>query len=138
MAPTSYWQTSNYTRIKNNKRLLLNLSVIKLWQFVSLTVTVFRLEKIPGDNYTHLNITTIVSWLSLAKHYINANKIWVVQHRSLALPLLSSSAYFKFQSHVLCMWLKRQQFWGPRTFHKIHWGSFFLLWDKTETKMYDL
>ena len=23
VAPTSYWQTSNYTRIKNNKRLLL-------------------------------------------------------------------------------------------------------------------
>ena len=38
-------------------------------------VTVSRLEKTPGDNYTHLNTTITVSWLSLAKHCIISNTI---------------------------------------------------------------
>ena len=37
--------------------------------------TVSRLEKTPGDNYTHLNITATVSWLSLAKHCIKSKFI---------------------------------------------------------------
>ena len=37
-------------------------------------VIVSRLEKTPGDNYTHLNITATVSWLSIAKHCIKSNQ----------------------------------------------------------------
>ena len=48
-----YRQTSNYTGIKNNKRLLL------------------------GGIWIRQNVTT-QSRLSLAKHYIKANKIGVV------------------------------------------------------------
>ena len=52
--------------------------MIKLSQFLKLTATVCRLEKTLGDNWTHLNVTTPVSWLSLAKDYIKANKIGIV------------------------------------------------------------
>ena len=57
-AETSSWQTSNYTRIKkNNNRLLKPFG----YKVIPLTVTVSRLEKTPGDVYTHLNITATVS-----------------------------------------------------------------------------
>ena len=70
-------------------------------------VTVSRLEKTVEDIWTHQNITTPVSWLSLAKHHIKANKIGVVvattsstgsKHYFLAPPRSISN----FSSHVLC------------------------------------
>ena len=71
VAPLNYWQTSNYTRIKNNKRLLLKPFGYKdITIFITHTVTVSRLEKPLGDIWTHQNITTPVSWLL---HYIKAN-----------------------------------------------------------------
>ena len=104
VAPTSYWQTSNYTRIKNNKRLLLKPFGYK---FITIFIThgyCFQVEKTLGSIWTHQNITTPVSWLSLAKHYIKANKIGVVVATTSSTgskhsPILSSSAYFKFSSH---------------------------------------
>ena len=83
-------------------------------------VTVSRLEKTLGGIWTHQNITTSVSWLSLAKHYIKANKIGVVVATTSSTgskhsPLLSSSAYFKFQ--VMCC---KALFQLCRTFHKTH------------------
>ena len=64
-------------------------------------VTVSRPEKTLVDIWTHQNITTQVSWLSLAKHYVKANKIGVVVATTSSTGskhslLLSSSAYFKF------------------------------------------
>ena len=49
-------------------------------------VTVSRPEKTLGDIWTHQNMTTPVSWLSLAKYYIKANKI--VATRALAPTIL--------------------------------------------------
>ena len=48
VARISYWQTSNYKRIKNKEPF-----VIKLSQFSQLMVAVSRLEKTLGDNWTH-------------------------------------------------------------------------------------
>ena len=68
-------------------------------------VTVSRLEKTLGDIWAHQNITAPVSWLSLAKHYLKANKIGVVVATTSSTdskhsPLLSSSAYFKCAVHM--------------------------------------
>ena len=55
----------------------------------------FKLEKTPGDNYTHRNITTTASWLSLAKHCIKSNTIEVV----LAITSSTGSKHSCLESH---------------------------------------
>ena len=118
VSPTSYWQTSNYTRIKNNKRLLLKPFGYKV---ITIFITHSYCFQTWEDSWGHLdtskhNYSCIMTIASKALH--KANKIWVVVATTLSTgskhsPLLSSSAYFKFSSHVLCTWLERQQFWGP-------------------------
>ena len=54
-------KTSNYTKNKNKRRLLLKPFGYNVMT-ISLTVSVSRLEKTPGDIYTYLNITTTASW----------------------------------------------------------------------------
>ena len=56
-------------------------------------VTVFRLDKTLGDMWTHLNITTPVSWLLLAKHYIKANTIGTV---------VATTLNFEIQRRLKC------------------------------------
>ena len=118
VASTSYWQTSNYTRIKNSKRLLLKPCGYKV---ITLFLTHSYCFQTWEDSWGHLDTSKKHNYfcilLSLTKHY----KIVVVVATTSSTgskhsPLLSS--YFKFSSHVLSSW-----------------GSFFLLWDKTEAKM---
>ena len=109
VASTSYWQTSNYTRIKSNKRLLLKPCSYKV---ITIFITHGYCFQTLWDIWTHQNITTPVSWLSLAKHYIKANKIGVVVATTSSTgskhsPLLSSSAYFKFSSPVHAVHVNR-------------------------------
>ena len=126
------WAIGRLQIIKNNKKLLLKpfgYKVITIF-YTEFTVTICRLERTLGDIWTHLNITTPVSWLWLANHYIKANKIGIVvattsntgsQHAPSK--LLSSSAYFK-SCAVPCdsQCLFTQQFWGALCwmFHRTH------------------
>ena len=71
-------------------------------------VTVSRLEKTFGDNWTQPDVTTPVSWLSLANHCIKANKMGVVVTTTLSNASKHSchESYFlapPISSHVLCM-----------------------------------
>ena len=89
----------NYTK---NKNKLLNLSVIKLWQIISLAVTGSRLEKTPRDNYiSKCNCYCIMAIASKALHQINwGTPCYNIGHwRDDFLP------YFlvpPISSHVLC------------------------------------
>ena len=123
-AQSSYWQTSNCTRIRNNKRLLLLKPFgYKLWQFISLTVTVSGLEKTSGDNQTHLNITNTLSWLSLGKYCIKSNTIEHWLQAFLPWKLLFFTYFKSCAVHVV------------RASILLRWDPFFLFWDKVETKM---
>ena len=82
MAKKKLMANSNLYRSKNNLRLLLKPFGSKLWHFKSLMVTVSRHQKTLGNNWTHLNIASFVSCVSLAKHCMKLNTIVVVVTRT--------------------------------------------------------
>ena len=143
VAPMSYWQTSNYTRIKNDKRHLLK-------PFGYNVITVFITHgycfQTWEDSWGHLNTSKhnyscIMAIASKALH--QSKQYWVsgcynIEHWLKHSPWksLSSSVHFKFSTWLpafVFSWVLRTSF--CRTFHKTHWRIFLSCWDKTETKM---
>ena len=77
VAQTSYWQTANYTRNKNNNRLLLKPFGCKVMTIYIAHDYCFQTWEDSWGIDTHLNINATVSWL-LLKHCIKLNTIEVV------------------------------------------------------------
>ena len=128
------WATADYTSIKNKNRLLLKRFGYKVMTFYITHSS--RLEKTPRDNYTHLNITTTVSWLLLVKHCIKWNTVEVVLATTLSTGFKHSCQESYFLAlpisavYVICT---RVSIYLCRTFHRAQEDL-----NKTETKMYDL
>ena len=145
VAPTSYWQTSNYTRIKNNKRLLLKPFGYKV---ITIFITHGYCFQTWEESWGHLDTSKhkyscIMTIASKALH--NSKQNLGSGCRALAPSILH---YFQappisnFQ--VMCCACESNVSSFDdlycvgsccRIFHKTHWGSFFLHWDKTKTKM---
>ena len=149
VAPTSYWQTSNYTRIKNNNRLLLKPFGYKV---MTIFITHGYCFQTWEDSWEHLDTlkhkySCIMTIASKALHKSKQNlgsgcyniEHWL-QEFSITFKLRLFQIFKSCAVHVTrtsavlrtCLSALGSLY---RTFHKTNWGSFFLLWDKTETEM---
>ena len=138
-AQTSYWQTSNYTRIKNNNRLLLKPFGYKV---MTIYITHGYCFQTWEDSWAQLhtskhNYYRIMTIASKALHQIKHNwcspgyniELWL--QAFLPIKLLCSSTYLRSCAvHVI-----RTRVSSMYNVSQDLWGQFFLFWNKTETKM---
>ena len=140
VASTSYRRnTWNYTRIKNNKRLLLKPFGYKV---IAIFITHGCCFQTWEDSWRHLdtsklNYSCIMAIATCSKALHQSKQHWALAP---SIPnesyVFSSSTYFKscavHVTHNICFLVLRTPLcW---MFHRTHWGSFFFFLDKIETK----
>ena len=142
MARTSCWQTSNYTRIYNDKRLLLKPFGYKV---ITVYVTHGYCFQTWEDSWGHpdtskhtCNCSCITAIARKALH--QSKQIWGsvcynIEHWLQAFSISFYLCLFQIFKSCAVHMTRNVQTSLCRAFHRTHWGSFFLLWDKTETKI---